>query len=136
MIDVNSLINIYCDYINLHKRLDSSFAKNFNKRVARKYLHDKIKSKCILTLNIKDRIIGLVIFNVTDSKLRILDFVIKKNLRNKGYGTELMNKVIEYAKNNGCTNITLKVHVKNKKALDFYLKNSFNSQSIELYKEI
>lgn len=54
--------------------------------------------------------------------LYIDDFCIDKNKRGSGLGTQLYDYVKEYAKNNGCYNITLNVWALNESAQRFYEK--------------
>ncbi len=58
---------------------------------------------------------------LTDIKtLYIDDLCVDERLRGKHIGKELYNAALEFAKNNGCYNLTLNVWSCNKSALKFY----------------
>ncbi len=58
---------------------------------------------------------------LTDIKtLYIDDLCVDENLRGKHIGKELYNAAVEFAKQNGCYNLTLNVWSCNKSALKFY----------------
>ncbi len=52
--------------------------------------------------------------------------------RGKGIGKYLMNKHLEWLKNNGCINITVTVSYENYSTIEFYKSLGFRSDTIEM----
>ncbi|MBD3108037.1 GNAT family N-acetyltransferase [Bacillus sp. AGMB 02131] len=61
---------------------------------------------------------------------------ISENQRKKGYGSKLMNEIIEIAKANGINKIELDYWFNNETAKDFYKKNDFVKYREFVYKDI
>lgn len=73
--------------------------------------------------------------NLTDIKtLYIDDLCVDKETRGKHIGTSLYNYVLEYAKNNGCYEVTLNVWADNVQALNFYKHIGLKIQKIGMEK--
>jgi ribosomal-protein-alanine N-acetyltransferase len=64
-----------------------------------------------------------------DDRAEILDITVHINHRNNGIGCELINKVLEICKNNGCKSITLEVRHNNESAVALYKKCGFKTIS-------
>ncbi|MGN1343275.1 MAG: GNAT family N-acetyltransferase [Traorella sp.] len=64
--------------------------------------------------------------------LYIDDLCIDQTCRNQHYGTQLMDYIKIYAKNEGCYNITLNVWAFNSEAIHFYEKNGFFLQKMKM----
>lgn len=58
--------------------------------------------------------------------LEIEDFVVDKNKRRQGYGSNLFNWIIKYANKNNCNSIQLNSRIKLKEAHKFYEKMKMN----------
>ena len=56
--------------------------------------------------------------------------------KNKGYGSRLMNFLIDYAKKKKIKRINVDVHLKNKEALHFFKSLGFTERTIELSLDI
>lgn len=71
----------------------------------------------------------------TDIKtLYIDDLCVDENCRGKGIGRLLYNYVIDFARKNGCYNVTLNVWADNKNAAAFYEKIGMQIQKIGMEK--
>lgn len=66
--------------------------------------------------------------------LYIDDLCVDETCRGKGVGTLLYNYVLEFAKRQGCYNVTLNVWACNKNALAFYQKLGLEPQKIGMEK--
>ena len=74
---------------------------------------------------------------LTDIKtLYIDDLCVDKEYRKKHIGEELFNYVVDYAKKNGCYNVTLNVWEGNDAAKAFYEKMGMSTLKIELEKKL
>lgn len=63
----------------------------------------------------------------------IMDIIVTKNYRNKGFGTELMNSAKAWAKERECNYINLDVLVNNPGAIKLYRKLGFIPKAQEMY---
>ena len=63
-------------------------------------------------------------------QLSIEAICVDKNIRGKGIGTNLLNYVSAWGKENDCTNLYLTVNEKNENAIKFYEKFGFKVKSI------
>ena len=83
---------------------------------------------CVITQHINNNIL-------TDIKtLYIDDLCVDENCRGKHIGKTLYDKVIEYAKEIGCYNVTLNVWSCNESAMRFYEKCGLKPQKIGMEK--
>ncbi|MCD4795124.1 MAG: GNAT family N-acetyltransferase [Bacteroidales bacterium] len=82
----------------------------------------------------KDLIDGYIIASKKETKIHIHKFMIKKKLRNLGFGKSLLSHFIEETTQT-FDGISLKVYKDNYKAINFYFKNNFYiaNQSDELF---
>jgi len=78
-----------------------------------------------IVYNNKGVIIGFVVSSLRNKCLHINRIVISKFYQNKGIGADLLNTLIDIAKKQSINNITLKVHVDNLKAINWYKKYKF-----------
>ncbi len=58
-------------------------------------------------------------------------FMLHKNFQGKGIGTEIINELISYLKENGYTSMSLAYAKTNESAKNFWLKNDFTLTDIE-----
>lgn len=85
----------------------------------------------IFVLKDKDQVIGMVSLLYTVStamggRVAILeDLILGPDQRGKGYGTLLLNKAIDFAKQSGCLRITLLTDPTNHRAIQFYQQHGF-----------
>lgn len=94
----------------------------------------------------KDKIIGLISGIVNkeiddyDFKCpkrgRILDFIVTKDYRSKGYGNLLLSKMENELKSKGCKDILIEVFAYNTSGINFYEKNNYHTRVIDMIKKI
>ena len=93
----------------------------------------------------EDRAIGLVIGFINNEEEssydfkcpkrgRISELIVSKNVRSKGIGKLLLNKMEDYLNNLGCKNILIEVFAYNSKALDFYEREGYHLRMTEVIK--
>ena len=70
-----------------------------------------------------NKITGLVMFKIENDRCEIIS--LDSKIENKGLGTSLINKVIDYSRENGCKKIWLITTNDNIKAIKFYQKRGF-----------
>jgi ribosomal protein S18 acetylase RimI-like enzyme len=90
----------------------------------------------------ESKVIGFLAFSVQYNFSRqgkygfIGEFIIDKGYRDKGIGTDLLNKVIEYAKDKGCSSIELTSSLYRTGAHEFFLKSGFEKRAFLFSKEL
>ena len=70
---------------------------------------------------------------IKDDVLRIDSVAVDKSFRNQGIGTQLINKVFEFAKNEGFKEVVLEVNNTNPKAKELYERIGFKEEKIVRY---
>ncbi len=119
---------------DLGKKRETLCGKSLNKYIKSftKILNDTNNEIFIMILN--DQIIGMMQLTFIPglsmqgmTRCQIESVRIKKEYRDKGYGSKLINKGIEIAKINKCGLIQLTSNKKRKKAINFYKKLGFLS---------
>ena len=73
----------------------------------------------------KNEILGFIGIIKNIDFVEILNVVVKKDFRNKGIGNQLLQKIIEVAKEMKMQEIYLEVNEKNENAIKLYKKNNF-----------
>lgn len=92
-----------------------------------------------------DKIVGLIVGIINNDEIstydfkapkrgRIIELIVNKNIRSKGIGTALLNKMEEYLNSIGCQAILLEAFGYNKNAIEFYQKNGYNTRMIDMIK--
>jgi len=66
----------------------------------------------------------------------VSDIVVKEEFRSMGYGRKLVNYFKGFAEKEGANVMSLNVHIKNTKAIDFYEKTGWEKQMIVMRKDI
>lgn len=100
----------------------------------------------ILLYKDNDKIVGLIIGIINNNETeryafkaprrgRITELVIDKKYRGKGIGKELLLKMKEYLKSNGCEKIMIAVFGYNESAIRFYKKNGFHIRMIDMIED-
>lgn len=74
---------------------------------------------------IGDKIVGFISYSIIYERAELNYIAVLKEYRNQGIAQKLFNYCLDDLKNNMVDNISLEVNVNNKKAISFYLKNSF-----------
>lgn len=67
---------------------------------------------------------------------RITELVVTKNIKSKGVGTMLVNKMEEYFKNMDCEYVSVDVFAYNENALNFYSKFGYHARMIDTIKKL
>ena len=90
----------------------------------------------ILVLKIDNKIVGMVsllysISTALGGKVAILeDMIIDEGYRNNGFGQELLNEAINFAKGRNCLRLTLLTDFNNDTAINFYKKAGFKKSEM------
>ena len=70
-------------------------------------------------------IIGYFSVTCVEKEIELLRIAVFEKHRNKGYGQLMMNKLLEFSKENGADKIFLEVRASNTPAIKMYSKNGF-----------
>ncbi len=113
-------------------------AKKYSDEELKEILHDK--NKPIFVAEMNNKIVGYAfcIFMYSSNShllpdiktLYIDDFCVDENVRGQHLGTTIYKHVLDFAKKNGCYNVTLNVWATNLKAIKFYEKIGLKIQKI------
>ena len=127
-IDKDNLDQIHEDYRKLMAVCDLKEVEDNN-------------GKCFLAL-LEDKVIGLVMgiipeygeYDYLDYKCPkrgvITELVVTKNIRSKGIGKELIEKIEDYFIEQNCEYVLLDVFAYNNRALEFYDRNGYHPRMI------
>ena len=111
---------------------------------------EKVKNnngKCYIAVE-NDKAVGLIMgtiikfdeYDYLDYKCpkegEITELIVSKNVRNKGIGNMLMNKMEEYFKSLGCEYILVDVFAYNDNAIKFYDKSGYHPRMYTNIKKI
>ena len=107
------------------KELINSFLKYFNTKI-----NDISKFSKYLIYSIDDKNIGFVDFSFIYDRIELNYIYVEKLYRNKNIASKLMDKLIEFAIDNKCINITLEVDESNDTAINLYKKYGFTIATI------
>lgn len=133
-IDKDDLDVIHSEYRDKMTLLDLNEVKNNN-------------GKCFLAIE-KNKVIGLIMgcifayekYDYLDYKCpkrgEITELVVSKNVRSKGIGNSLINKIEDYFRECGCKYVLVDVFAYNELAINFYNKNEYHSRMITKIKKL
>lgn len=107
------------------KELINSFLKYFNTKI-----DDISKFNKYLIYSIDDKNIGFIDFSFIYDRIELNYIYVEKLYRNKNIASKLMDKLIEFASDNKCINITLEVDESNDAAINLYKKYGFTIATI------
>ncbi len=93
-------------------------------------LHENPVSK-FLVIKDNNKIVGYLDYWITFDSSTIFKIIIKKEYRNKGYASLLLEKCIEDLKNNEVFYLTLEVRKSNENAIKLYKKFNFEEITIK-----
>lgn len=90
----------------------------------------------IFSLTFDDELIGYIIFHISDDFTDVYKIFVRDSERGSGYGTMLLEKVINLAKRFKSKKIMIEVRKNNISAVKFYEKNGFKciSERVNYYK--
>lgn len=116
------------DFILIKNTLSTSFDDFWNEETLLNEL--KNENSYYLVAKINNDIVGFAGIKIVLDEADIMNIVVKKCLRNIGIGSSLINKIIDYANNNGIKKITLEVNENNQAAIHLYRKFRFKEIAV------
>lgn len=108
--------------------LETDFDNFWNYNILKEELSSN-NSKYIVAIS-KGKVIGFAGIKIAYDQADIMNIVTKKDYRNKGIGTLLLNELISICKEFKANSIFLEVNENNKPAIKLYEKVGFESISI------
>ena len=131
------LINDYLDMMNDNENVNRFFGvsnKTFTYKDEIKWVEDELKANALVWSMIEkesNKFIGNIELMEMDDNGKELGIAITANMQNKGYGTEAINTLLQYAKEKlQLKKIFLRTRLYNERAIHVYKKCGFN-----VYKE-
>ena len=133
-IDADHLDQIHEEYRDKMAILDLEEVKKYN-------------GKCYLYIE-DNRVVGLIMgtippyeeYDYLDYKCpkrgEITELIVSNKIRSKGIGQQLMKKMEEYFKTQGCEYIKIEVFGYNDNALKFYFKQNYHARMVDMIKKI
>lgn len=133
-------VNILAKQVHdLHVNWNPDLFFSVDEVISQEYFEEKIQSRQIFISKLKDKIVGYVIFNITEKKnssmryrkqLSIEAICVDEANRGKGIGTLLLKHVKNIGKENNCTDIQLTVNQNNINVIKVYEKFGFRVKDI------
>lgn len=99
--------------------------ESFNNHYDEKFYSNKILEKKIIVVKLCEKIIGFIFFDSIFQETEIYKLVIKKNYRNKGIASFIMEFFLDEMKKNKQEKIFLEVREGNEIAINLYKKFDF-----------
>ncbi len=143
--DIDRINALLCQVLEVH----AEARKDIFKSGGKKYTNDQLlqiiadnQKPIFVYTDESDKVVGYafcvfvqhendnILTNI--KTLYIDDLCVDESERGKHIGRSLYEYVINYAKNNGCYNVTLNVWADNKKALGFYENLGLSKQKITM----
>ena len=88
-------------------------------------------------------IVGIINNDVIDNydfkapkRGRVIELIVSNNVRSKGIGNILIDKMEDYFKSVGCGAVLISVFGYNDRAINFYKKNKYYNRLIDMIKVI
>lgn len=116
------------DVDTIKNNLISDFDNFWTYQILKKELKSKNSSYLVAKMN--EKIVGFAGIKVILDEADIMNIVIKKNYRNQGIGTLLLENLIFLAKNLNLKSLSLEVSEKNSPAIHLYQKFGFESLGV------
>lgn len=107
--------------------------------ISKEYFGEMIQTRQIFVAKMQDEIVGYITFNIKEKsnpsmryrrQLQIEAICVDEKNRGKGIGTELLNHIKEFGKENNCTDLYLTVNKENENAIKAYEEFGFEVKSI------
>lgn len=126
IIDPNKIFSI--------ELIKKPFGKELDKGFTGKLYEDYLEDPSAFSLNNNEEVLGYIEVDreAWNNRLRITEILILNKFRGKGYGTILINKAKEIAAKEEFREIILETQSCNSKAIEFYIKNKFKINGIDL----
>ena len=109
----------------------------------KEYFSDLINNHYVIVATINDEIVGYLAGSINEKGSyeeiqygEINNMLVKDEYRGYRVGKHLINSFKEYCKNNNIENLKVTASFKNKKAIDFYLRNGFEEFNLTLTTKI
>ena len=124
---------------NIHVAWSPDRFKKVEEVISKELFNKLIKNEEILIAKKEEEIVGYVMIKIEERETPITKYRKQINIeaicvdeehRGKGIGTKLIQAVEKIGKAQGCTNLCLTVHEKNKRAKKVYEKIGFKVKSI------
>ena len=141
--DIPAIAELYREQFREMAKLIPDFIKEGNQSV--EFLEKTISSddSDILVYENDGRVVGFILlqakerpdfdFMIPGKYCYIMDIIVTKAHRNKGFGTALMNSAKDWAKEQNCSFINLDVLTTNTNAISLYEKLGFIPKAQEMY---
>ncbi len=141
--DIPAISELYREQFREMAKLIPDFIKEGNQSV--EFLEKTISSNDsdILVYENDGRVVGFILlqakerpdfdFMIPGKYCYIMDIIVTKAHRNKGFATALMNSAKDWAKEHNCSFINLDVLVNNPGAIKLYEKLGFIPKAQEMY---
>lgn len=135
--DLELIYSIKCEALKHYKPFGISWTESYPSKDT--YMKDIMNRELFVLEEKKDEIVGVVVINKTEEKAydampwKVMDdyvvlhrVMINPSSSGKGYGKYLMEKVAEYAKEDGIKAIRLDTNTKNMLGQKLYKSQGFN----------
>lgn len=116
------------DVITIKNNLISDFDNFWTYQILKEELESENSSYLVARMN--NEIVGFAGIKVVLDEADIMNIVIKKNYRNQGIGTLLLESLISLAKRLNLNSLSLEVSEKNLPAIHLYQKFGFESLGV------
>jgi GNAT superfamily N-acetyltransferase len=128
--DFTGLISLFTEFATFEKTPDKMTNTVDRMTVEQEFFNG------FVALNDSEEIVGYVThffayYTWIGKSLYMDDLYVKEEFRGHGIGTELINKVIEYAKTTNCQKVKWQVSEWNKPAIEFYKSLGASIDSVE-----
>ncbi|WP_088656340.1 GNAT family N-acetyltransferase [Geofilum rhodophaeum] len=128
--DFTGLISLFTEFATFEKTLEKMTNTVDRMTVEQEFFNG------FVALNDSEEIVGYVThffayYTWIGKSLYMDDLYVKEEFRGHGIGTELINKVIEYAKTTNCQKVKWQVSEWNKPAIEFYKSLGASIDSVE-----
>ena len=113
----------FADLQNIKQNLQSDYDDFWDLDVISEEL--KCENSIYIVAKSQDEIMGFAGIKVILDEAELMNIVTKKDSRNLGIATKMMEKIIQICKENKVSKINLEVNVKNTIAINLYKKYNF-----------
>ncbi len=123
----------------LHVNWNPDLFLSVNEVISKECFEEMIQAKEIFVAKVQDEIVGYITFNIKEKnnpsmryrkQLQIEAICVDEKNRGKGIGTELLEYVRKFGKENNCTDLYLTVNQENENAIKVYEKFGFQVKNI------
>lgn len=129
----NNLLNLYIDGFKFHYEGRKDIFSDKKESELKEELINKINSSNILVLEIENKILGYIAYQIKENHNRVMwidQLVVDKNNRNLGYGSKLIEKIKDMAKEEDCKRVEFCCWSFNQNALNMYKHMGYEEQRV------